>query len=98
MIGTGSNGTTDMQRTSNGQAADATTRILVVDDEEAITDLVATTLRYEGFTVETAASGREALATMMEDGTLRVTCEFCKSEYVYDAAALDALVGGEPRI
>ncbi len=64
MIGTGSNGTTDMQRTSNGQAADATTRILVVDDEEAITDLVATTLRYEGFTVETAASGREALATV----------------------------------
>ncbi len=38
-------------------------RILVVDDEEAIADLVATTLRYEGFEVVTAGSSREALAT-----------------------------------
>src|SRR5205085_3924930 len=36
--------------------------ILVVDDEESITQLVATALRYEGFTVETAESGRAALA------------------------------------
>ncbi len=36
-------------------------RILVVDDEPYITDLVAAALRYEGFDVETAASGREAL-------------------------------------
>ncbi len=38
-------------------------RVLVVDDEPAIADLVATTLRYEGFEVATAASSREALAT-----------------------------------
>jgi two-component system OmpR family response regulator len=37
-------------------------RILVVDDESNITDLVATALRYEGFEVDTAATGRAALA------------------------------------
>ncbi len=37
-------------------------RVLVVDDEAAIRDLVATVLRYEGFVVEEASSGREALA------------------------------------
>ena len=36
-------------------------RILVVDDEAMIVDAVATALRYEGYDVETAASGREAL-------------------------------------
>jgi two-component system, OmpR family, response regulator len=36
-------------------------RILVVDDEQSITDLVATALRYEGFHVEVATTGREAL-------------------------------------
>jgi two-component system OmpR family response regulator len=36
-------------------------RVLVVDDEPNITDLVATALRYEGFAVQTAATGREAL-------------------------------------
>jgi two-component system OmpR family response regulator len=38
------------------------TRILVVDDEANITDLIATALRYERFEVETAADGRDALA------------------------------------
>ncbi len=41
-------------------SADAT-RVLVVDDEANITDLVATALRYEGFDVTTAANGRDAL-------------------------------------
>ena len=36
-------------------------RILVVDDEPRITDLIAMALRYEGFQVETAASGQQAL-------------------------------------
>jgi two-component system OmpR family response regulator len=36
-------------------------RLLVVDDEESITGLVATALRYEGFQVEVAPSGRGAL-------------------------------------
>ena len=37
------------------------TRVLVVDDEATITDLVATALRYEGFSVEVACNGTEAL-------------------------------------
>lgn len=37
------------------------TRVLVVDDEASITDLVATVLRYEGFEVSTASGGHEAL-------------------------------------
>ena len=38
------------------------TRVLVVDDQESITDLIGTALRYEGFTVEIASTGRGALA------------------------------------
>jgi two-component system OmpR family response regulator len=36
-------------------------RILIVDDEASITELVAMALRYEGFTVQAAQNGREAL-------------------------------------
>jgi two-component system OmpR family response regulator len=39
-------------------------RILVVDDEPSIVDAVATALRYEGFEVEEATTGREALASL----------------------------------
>ncbi len=39
-------------------------RILVVDDEHSIVDAVATALRYEGYEVEEAASGREALTAV----------------------------------
>ena len=39
-------------------------RILVVDDEPSIVDAVATALRYEGYDVEEAANGREALAAV----------------------------------
>ncbi|MBM3146550.1 MAG: response regulator transcription factor [Actinobacteria bacterium] len=38
------------------------TRILVVDDEASITELLGLALRYEGFEVATAADGRRALA------------------------------------
>ena len=41
--------------------AEDSVRVLVVDDESYITDLVATALRYEGFDVAAAANGREAL-------------------------------------
>jgi two-component system OmpR family response regulator len=37
-------------------------RVLVVDDEPSIVDAVGTALRYEGFRVEEAATGRSALA------------------------------------
>jgi len=36
-------------------------RVLVVDDEPGIVDVVSMALRYHGFGVETAGSGREAL-------------------------------------
>jgi two-component system OmpR family response regulator len=41
-------------------------RILVVDDEPSIVDAVATALRYEGFEVEEASSGRAALSSVIE--------------------------------
>jgi two-component system OmpR family response regulator len=46
---------------ASGAASEPDQRILVVDDESNITDLVATVLRYEGFTVDVAASGWDAL-------------------------------------
>ncbi len=39
------------------------TTVLVVDDEPSIVDAVATSLRYEGYEVETEASGRAAILT-----------------------------------
>jgi two-component system OmpR family response regulator len=41
---------------------DAALRVLVVDDESYITDLVGTALRYEGFHVEEAGGGRAAMS------------------------------------
>jgi two-component system, OmpR family, response regulator len=46
-----------------GQRAEAA-RILVVDDEASIVDAVATALRYEGFAVEEARNGGDALAAV----------------------------------
>jgi two-component system, OmpR family, response regulator len=56
----------------------AEARILVVDDEAAITDLVGLALRYEGFEVATAATGREALAKA--------------SDFAPDLAVLDVML------
>jgi len=39
-------------------------RILVVDDEPYITDLLSTALRFEGFTVDVASTGSEALSSL----------------------------------
>ena len=36
-------------------------RILVVDDESSISDLISTSLKFVGFDVRTAATGSEAL-------------------------------------
>ncbi len=40
-------------------------RVLVVDDERAITDLVAMALKYEGFAVTTAATAKDARDAVM---------------------------------
>jgi len=44
----------------------ATQRILVVDDENSISELIATSLRFVGFDVRTAATGSEALTIAEE--------------------------------
>jgi two-component system OmpR family response regulator len=49
---------------ANGFPEAAGRRILVVDDEPSIVDAVATALRYEGYEVAEAATGREALAAV----------------------------------
>src|SRR5712692_1245047 len=41
-------------------------RVLVVDDEPNITELLAMALRYEGFTVKTAATGRAAVTAVTQ--------------------------------
>jgi len=42
-------------------------QVLVVDDEASIVDAVATALRYEGFDVREAVTGRAALASAQDD-------------------------------
>jgi two-component system OmpR family response regulator len=46
----------------SGAPQEGAVRVLVVDDEPYITDLVATALRYEGFDPSVAGNGRDALA------------------------------------
>ncbi|MGH9303734.1 MAG: response regulator transcription factor [Acidimicrobiales bacterium] len=48
------------------QKAASKLSVLVVDDEEAITELVAMALRYEGFAVTTSETGYGALAKVEE--------------------------------
>ena len=43
-----------------------TQRILVVDDESSISELIATSLRFVGFDVRTASSGSQALTIAEE--------------------------------
>ena len=41
-------------------------RLMVVDDEQSLSELIALALRYEGWEVRTAADGRSAIATAQE--------------------------------
>ncbi len=45
-------------------AANDIHRVLVVDDEQNIADVIAMALRFQGFAVETAGTGAEALAAV----------------------------------
>lgn len=47
-------------------AENAAHRILVVDDESSISDLIATSLRFVGFEVRTASTGSQALTVAEE--------------------------------
>ena len=53
-------------------------RVLVVDDEKSISELITTSLRFVGFEVRTAASGAEAL---------RVAEEFKPHALILDAVS-----------
>jgi two-component system, OmpR family, response regulator len=50
----------------NTEQRPAGAKVLVVDDEGSIVDAVATALRYEGFDVREASTGRGALAAVVE--------------------------------
>jgi two-component system OmpR family response regulator len=52
--------TTEKNQSNSGH------RILVVDDESSISDLISTSLRFVGFDVRTAATGSEALTVAEE--------------------------------
>src|SRR5437763_12835066 len=45
---------------------EAAHRVLVVDDEPNIVDVISMALRYQGFSVESAANGRDALAAVAD--------------------------------
>jgi two-component system OmpR family response regulator len=51
---------------SNQEVNQSTQRILVVDDENSISELIATSLKFVGFDVRTAASGSQALQIAQE--------------------------------
>ena len=50
----------------SSEGAPSAARVLVVDDEPNITELVSMALRYEGFAVKTAATGRAALTAVSQ--------------------------------
>ncbi|HEX7292332.1 MAG TPA: response regulator transcription factor [Conexibacter sp.] len=54
-----------MEANRNG-AGPAPARVLVVDDEPNIVDVIAMALRYEGFEVDAAGTGAEALAKVRD--------------------------------
>ena len=59
--------TTVKERVSNSQEVNQNVqRILVVDDENSISELVATSLKFVGFDVRTASSGSQALQIAQE--------------------------------
>ena len=59
--------TTLKERVSNNEELNQTTqKILVVDDENSISELIATSLKFVGFDVRTAASGAQALQIAQE--------------------------------
>ena len=62
--------------TPKGSANGTAQRILVVDDEPSIVDAVATELRYEGYEVEEAATGRDALEAVIRHEPVLVVLDW----------------------
>ena len=61
-------------------------RLLVVDDEQDILSLLETLLKKEGYDVETATSGEEALAKMEVNIPDLVITRFISGWHEWDAA------------
>ncbi len=56
----------ESQISNSNQLSQNTQRILVVDDENSISELIATSLKFVGFDVRTASSGAQALQIAQE--------------------------------
>lgn len=56
----------EKEPTMTDESEVATQRVLVVDDEKSISELITTSLRFVGFDVRTAATGAEALRVAEE--------------------------------
>jgi len=56
----------ESQISNSDQLSQNTQRILVVDDENSISELIATSLKFVGFDVRTASSGAQALQIAQE--------------------------------
>jgi two-component system OmpR family response regulator len=52
------------EHSNNSGGAPGGNRVLVVDDEPSIVEVISMALRYQGFTVETAATGHEAISAV----------------------------------
>ena len=76
-------------------------RVLVVDDEPNIADVVSMALRYQGFTVETAADGRSApgrncaSSHFCRHGELSASCWVDPSMYVKITVVVHSPLGGQ---
>ena len=70
--------------------------MLVVDDEREIAELVAETLRQDGLEVETATSGRAALARLARGGIDLVVSDLRMPD-LDGAGAGRGPAGGAPR-
>jgi two-component system OmpR family response regulator len=60
------NATLEKESAMTNESDLATQRVLVVDDEKSISELITTSLRFVGFDVRTAATGAEALRVAEE--------------------------------
>jgi two-component system OmpR family response regulator len=68
-------------------------RILVVDDEPSIVDAVATALRYEGYAVDEATSGRQALAAVAKEEPDLVVLDWISESSMRTSAPRSAASG-----
>ena len=76
----------ESQISNSDQLSQNTQRILVVDDENSISELIATSLKFVGFDVRTASSGAQALQIAQEfndehKGSLSIATTHTQARY-----------------